>query len=343
MASTAAQRQAAKTSREKSLGLKRTSVRTHEANHKALRANETALENPDNGSQLRSALSELKVVAPNVSKVQHISPFRYPGGKTWLVPTVKAWLHAMDKKPDLFIEPFAGGASVGLTVAFNGLAEKVLLTELDDAVAAVWKALILAKDADYKALCNAVLTFEMTEESVLEVLNKSNQSLPEQAFSTIVANRAKRGGILAVGVGLMKNGEGGKGIASRWYPATLVKRFEMIRSMRSRLMFEQRDAFELFDEHNHNSGHCWFVDPPYTAGGKNAGARLYNLHSLDHDKLFKCMSEASGAVMATYDAAPEVLELAGRWGFAIHDARMRNTHNELMDEVILLKPDFTFA
>lgn len=343
MPSTSAQRQATKTSRDKARGLKRTSVRVHETNFEALRAVESALETPETGSQLLSALSELKTVAPNVSKVQHISPFRYPGGKTWLVPTVKAWLHALPAKPQLFIEPFAGGASVGLTVAYNGLADKVLLTELDDAVAAVWKVLITAKDADYEALCQSVLDFSMKEETVLAVVNKTEKSLVERAFATIVANRANRGGILAAGVGLMKNGEGGKGIASRWYPETLVKRFKMIRSMKSRLIFQQRDAFELFAEHGADAQKCWFVDPPYTAGGKNAGARLYNLHSLDHEKLFKGMSEASGAVMATYDAAPEVLELAKNWGFAVHDARMRNTHNELMDEVILLKPDFALV
>ena len=28
----------------------------------------------------------------NVASVKHLSPFRYPGGKTWLVPRVREWL-----------------------------------------------------------------------------------------------------------------------------------------------------------------------------------------------------------------------------------------------------------
>jgi len=51
----------------------------------------------------------------NVSSIPQRSPFRYPGGKTWFVPIVRQWLRSLDKKPKLLIEPFAGGAIVGLT------------------------------------------------------------------------------------------------------------------------------------------------------------------------------------------------------------------------------------
>ena len=73
----------------------------------------------------------------NVASVPQRSPFRYPGGKTWLVPKIKQWLRSLPWKPSLFVEPFAGGAIVGLNVAFENLAEKVLLIELDEQVAAV--------------------------------------------------------------------------------------------------------------------------------------------------------------------------------------------------------------
>jgi DNA adenine methylase len=44
------------------------------------------------------------------------------------------------------------------------------------------------------------------------------------AFQTILKNRTLHGGILAEGSGFIKYGENGKGIRSRWYPATLAKR-----------------------------------------------------------------------------------------------------------------------
>lgn len=45
----------------------------------------------------------------NIATVKHLSPFRYPGGKTWLVPHVMRWLSGLPERPSVFIEPFAGG------------------------------------------------------------------------------------------------------------------------------------------------------------------------------------------------------------------------------------------
>lgn len=80
----------------------------------------------------------------NISQVPHRSPFRYPGGKTWLVPRVRTWLASLPGKPAIFVEPFAGGAIVGLTVGFEGLADHVVLVELDPQVAAVWQTISMA-------------------------------------------------------------------------------------------------------------------------------------------------------------------------------------------------------
>ena len=54
----------------------------------------------------------------NVASVPQRSPFRYPGGKTWLVPYLRDWLRHQQTKPSRFIEPFAGGGIVSLTVGF---------------------------------------------------------------------------------------------------------------------------------------------------------------------------------------------------------------------------------
>ena len=77
----------------------------------------------------------------NIASVPHRSPFRYPGGKTWLVPRVRQWL-ASTPRPQELIEPFAGGAIVGLSVLFENLVDQLLLVELDEDVAAVWSIVL---------------------------------------------------------------------------------------------------------------------------------------------------------------------------------------------------------
>ena len=82
----------------------------------------------------------------------------------------------------------------------------------------------------------------------------------------------------------------------------------------------------------------FFVDPPYTAGGKKAGARLYTHNEIDHEGLFALMASVRGSVMLTYDDAPEVRSMAERHGFRIEPVPMKNTHHEVIRELLILKP-----
>src|SRR5271157_5777323 len=65
----------------------------------------------------------------NVASVPQRSPFRYPGGKTWLVPYARRWLRSQSRPVGQLVEPFAGGGIVGLTAAFERLAKRVTLIE----------------------------------------------------------------------------------------------------------------------------------------------------------------------------------------------------------------------
>jgi hypothetical protein len=55
----------------------------------------------------------------NVASVPHRSPFRYPGGKTWLVPHVRLWMKSLGHRPFEFVEPFAGCAVVGWPIVLQ--------------------------------------------------------------------------------------------------------------------------------------------------------------------------------------------------------------------------------
>ena len=110
----------------------------------------------------------------NVASVPQRSPFRYPGGKTWLVPRVRQWLTSLPQRPALFIEPFAGGGIVSLTVAAENLAGHVIMIELDHQVAAVWRA-ILEEDGCW--LTDKIVTFDLTMANAEAVIAKAPGSL----------------------------------------------------------------------------------------------------------------------------------------------------------------------
>jgi DNA adenine methylase len=287
-------------------------------------------------SFLEPALPNGRII--NVASVPQRSPFRYPGGKTWLVPHLRRWLESLPR-PAEFIELFTGGGIISLTVAFEELAEHVTMVELDEQVAAVWQA-ILGKHGQW--LAERIVNFQLTPKNVDEALAHPGRTLQERAFQTILKNRVNRGGILAPGAGKIKNGEGGKGLNSRWYPVTLQRRILEIVTIRDRITFIQGDGLEVMKQNVNRRDAVFFIDPPYTAGGKSAGSRLYLHSEIDHPALFKRASQLKGDFLMTYDNAPEVRELAKQHGFDTQSVPMKNTHHAEMTELLIGK-DLSWA
>jgi len=220
----------------------------------------------------KAAVKNLRRSRPvNVATIPLRSPFRYPGGKTWLVPYVREWLDGLARQ-EMFIEPFAGGAIASLTIAFEDRAEHVIMAETDDYVAAVWRA-ILSGRADW--LADKILRFDLTVDNVKKALNRSCETQltqKDRAFLTILRNRVQRGGIMAPGAGLVKSGEKNKGIKSRWYPETLARRIRDIADYRDKITFFNGDGFDLIEDFIPERKVAFFIDPPYTKSSR----RLYN-------------------------------------------------------------------
>lgn len=270
----------------------------------------------------------------NVASVPQRSPFRYPGGKTWFVPTFRNWMAQIYPKPSILVEPFAGGGTISLTALFENLIEQVVMAELDDEIAAVWQSIV---NGDAKWLADRILNFQLTKEAVMQEITKRSKTQREKAFQTILKNRTLHGGILAEGSGFIKYGENGKGIRSRWYPATLAKRLVNLNHVAHRIDFRCGDGLKVIKEFASRSGVAFFIDPPYTAGGKKAGKRLYKHSEIDHERLFKICESVRGDFLVTYDNADEVKLMARKHGFQIRLIPMTNTHHATMEELVIGK------
>jgi DNA adenine methylase len=264
----------------------------------------------------------------NVASVPQRSPFRYPGGKTWLIPTVRQWLmHNGDKAVHLF-EPFAGGGIVSLTAAFEKLAGEITMVEKDEEVAAVWEVILNGKN---KWLADKIYSYDLTLDNVKSELNNPQKQLHDVAFCTILKNRVFHGGILAKGSGFLKNGENGKGISSRWYPKTLRDRILAIGLIKDKIHFINGDAYEIIEQNINNESSFFFIDPPYTVAGK----RLYTHFDIDHEKLFELTSRIKGKYMLTYDDTAEIRQLADKYHLQYRTIPMKTTHHLEKNEIIL--------
>ena len=273
------------------------------------------------------------IPAVNVASVPQRSPLRYPGGKTWLIPHIRAWLGGLTKRPGLLIEPFVGGGIISLTAVMEGLVDRSLMVELDRDVAAFWHAALGHGDE----LAERVLCFTPTREALATLTASLPADVVEHGFRTLALNRTRRGGILAPGASFSRTGENGKGLASRWYPETIAGRLGEISRFSDRLGFCEGDGMGVLAALGGEVGEgvVLFVDPPYTAGGKRPGRRLYAHNEIDHHQLFELLANSRASFLMTYDFSREILDLIRTHDFCAVQVMMKNTHHARIPELVI--------
>lgn len=271
------------------------------------------------------------IPAVNVATVPQRSPLRYPGGKTWLVPHIRKWLA---EPVDLLVEPFAGGGIVSLTAVMERLAKRAVMVELDRDVAAFWRAAL----EHPVELAERIRAFPATRARVERLARQVPRTVLDHGFRTLVLNRTRRGGVLAAGATLVRSGENGAGVRSRWYPDTLARRLKDIAECAERLVFLEGDGVRLMEAMCARPGTAFFVDPPYTAaGGKRAGSRLYAHSSVDHARIFKVLAGCQVDFLMTYDCSSEVVELVRRHGFHGATVEMKSGHHLKIPELLITR------
>jgi len=270
----------------------------------------------------------------NVATMPQRSPLRYPGGKTWLIPHIRKWLSPLESH--VLLEPFAGGGIVSLTGVMENLVEEAVMLEKDPDVAALWRAVLL--DTNY--LIERIRQFTPSRKVVEELERAGWRNDAERAFRTLVLNRTRRAGILAPGASFIDLGENAKGISSRWYPETLVKRLQEIRKHAKRFSFYEGDSMRILEPLLLGWGQkaAVFVDPPYTGkGGKGAGSRLYNHCNIDHARLFEILGQSRSNFLMTYDGAQEIVDLVHKHSFYAVRVEMNNAHYRPLSELVITR------
>jgi DNA adenine methylase len=241
---------------------------------------------------------------------------------------VRKWLQSAHGHRSELIEPFAGGAIVGLTAVFEGLVQRATLVELDEDIAAVWETILNGQGME---LAQRIREFVMTAENVKIIMERPVESVVDRAFLTILRNRVSRGGIIAPGAGIVKRGENGKGLASRWYPETLYKRISEIVTRKDRFLFVRADGMGVMRYNSERQDVAYFIDPPYTV----AGRRLYRHNEIDHAALFAVASRLKGDVLITYDDSTQIRSLAKKHGFTLREVPMQTTHHSTKTELLI--------
>ncbi len=259
-----------------------------------------------------------------------LSPLRYPGSKRRLATHVGEILDLNERSPELFVEAFAGGASVAIRLLQLGRVKSIGLVDLDPMIAAFWRTVFF----DTKWLCREIAKVPVTLAQWETYRATKPRSDRTRALVCLFLNRTSFSGILNPRSGPIGGYEqkGEFKIDCRFTRETLIDRIEKIAAYRDRVAFIWNTSWDqaLMDVRTKQAADelpqdvFYYFDPPFFEKAE----KLYTFYfdDADHialrDALVDMTDHAREPWVLSYDMADRLEELYGD--------RPESTHIELL-------------
>lgn len=230
-----------------------------------------------------------------------LSPFRYPGSKASIASNVDSILMAHADDFDVFIEPYAGSASVSLRVLQSGFLKKVIIGERDPLLYSFWKVVFSNVEDLIQRIETAEITLDNWKEQkkFLSVEFPCDENIQDLAFSALYLNRTNFSGVLHSGpIGGMEQKSNYK-IDCRFNKKDLIEKIISINKLSDCVDVYFGDAINLIKENSDNPRAVFYIDPPYFVQGKKLYRHHYKLQ--DHYSLAEALNLVSGKWFLSYD------------------------------------------
>lgn len=238
----------------------------------------------------------------------YVSPLRYPGGKLKVVDYVKRLYEINDLVGGTYVEPYAGGASVALSLLFSNYAQTIRINDIDRSIYAFWHSVLNETDT----LCQLIKDTEVNMDEWYkqhDIQNHKNDADDlTLGFSTFFLNRTNRSGILSAGVIGGKDQTGTYKLDARYNKDNLIERINSIASFADRIVLTNMDAVALLQtiETPSEKTLC-YLDPPYYVKGPDLYLNYYG--DEDHRQIAQAVKDFEGLWLISYDAVPFIKDL----------------------------------
>lgn len=242
-----------------------------------------------------------------------LTPFRYPGGKTKLSPFVSELFVENDLMDGHYVEPYAGGAGLAISLLLNGYARYLYLNDLDKSIYAVWHSILF----ETEKLCKYIHDVDVVMDEWLKQKeiqkNKSTADLLSLGISTLFLNRTNRSGVLIGGVIGGNLQQGNYKIDARFYKSVLIEKIEKIAFYRSRIQISNLDAKLMLKEVVPKLPQKSLInlDPPYYVKGQALYINSYS-HS-DHKEISEIVPKLKQYWIVTYDNVDPIRDLYSQY------------------------------
>ena len=230
-----------------------------------------------------------------------LTPFRYPGAKNKLLPTLISYLAPLLNDSDVFADVFVGGGSVLLHVAnqFHNL--QLVVNDKDYWMYSFWSVVSSENDEELNQLLELIKTRPTVE--LFDELRKDNSDDKiSSAYKAIFFNRTAFSGILDSGPIGGKEQTSKYTIDCRYNIGELTKKIKNCNNLlRGRTTVFNKDFKEL--DVLRDASVVLYLDPPYYVKGD----QIYREYMIDkdHRELFDILDKRQRWVLS-YDDCKEI-------------------------------------
>ncbi len=238
-----------------------------------------------------------------------VSPLRYPGGKLKVVDYIKRLMEENNLCGGTYIEPYAGGANVALSLLLSKYAKRIKINDIDRSLYAFWYSVLMETESLCRMIQDTDVTMEIWERQHEVQKHKMETGLLELGFSTFFLNRTNRSGILNGGVIGGKAQTGKYKIDARYNKKDLIERIEIIAAHGNKIELTSMDAVALIKRYKKTPAAktLCYLDPPYYIKGKDLYLNYYNDN--DHREIAEAIMKYKGNWIISYDAVDFIKNL----------------------------------
>jgi DNA adenine methylase len=228
---------------------------------------------------------------PRRKKLVHVTPLRYPGGKGKLAPFVKRLLEVNDLLDGQYVEPYAGGAAIGLELLLDGYVSRIYINDISRPIYAFWQSVLNQTEELARLVRNTRLTVRSWDRQKKVFANQDDHDDLRLGFATFFLNRTNRSGILNGGIIGGRDQTGPWKIDARYNAMELCARIESIARMGRRISISRGDALAFLRERIGELPEktLIYLDPPYYVKGKDLYDDFYGED--DHATIARLVQE----------------------------------------------------
>jgi DNA adenine methylase len=207
----------------------------------------------------------------------------------------------------VYVEPYAGGAAIGMELLQTGYVRELRLNDIDPAIYSFWKATIDHSEEMISMVRDVPLTVAEWRRQ-RDIYRRSDiTNILTLGFATLFLNRTNRSGILSGGLigGLRQKGNWL--IDARFNRPAIVERLQRIAQYRRRVHVSCDDAEVFLRKLKLPDRALVYVDPPYF----HKGQRLYRNHyeAADHARVADLVQNLRSPWIVSYDDVQPISRL----------------------------------